>query len=191
MFDLAVAWGTPLEEDEMVNNDNTSSSASRARKRAIRARMEETGESYVVAARWHDQREEMRRAARQAPVVRCPQCRQGGVVIDEQPSCPRCGATWESGAELADEYAGEILGLDSYTSFKDGGEDPTLDCPDCGEQAVVAIQPGDTVFWTMMCMSCEALFNDRCLKCGVPIQYREDGDLTVCMACLDYAVSRE
>jgi hypothetical protein len=47
-FDRAVAWGTPLEEGEMVNNDRNSSSALRARQRAIRARMEQTGESYVV-----------------------------------------------------------------------------------------------------------------------------------------------
>ncbi|MFI9531511.1 hypothetical protein [Micromonospora rosaria] len=177
----------------MVDNGRNSSSARRARQRAIRAEMARTGDPYNVVARRHDEREEPRREAKQAarkmPIARCPRCRQAEVHIDEQPSCPGCGAVWESGAELAGEYAEEILGLNSYTWVKDGGEEPTAECPDCGEQAVVSIQPGDTTFWTMMCMSCESLFNDRCTRCSAP-QHREDGDLIICTTCWNDVVSR-
>jgi hypothetical protein len=174
----------------MVDNDRNASSAHRARQRAIRVRMAETGESYIVAARRHDEREELRREGQKAPMARCPRCQQGAVLLDEQPSCPECGAVWESGAELAGDYAAEILGLDSYTSIKDGGEEPTLGCSVCGQEAVVSIEPGDTTFWTMMSMSCEAVFNDRCTRCGAPIQHREEGDLLICTTCWDDVVSR-
>jgi hypothetical protein len=97
---------------------------------------------------------------------------------------------WESGAEMAGEYAEEFLGLDCYTSVKDGGDEPTLECPDCGEPAVVVVQPGDITFWTMMCMSCESLFNDRYTRCGAPIQHREEGDPIICAMCWDDVVSR-
>lgn len=174
----------------MVNNDRNSSSARRARQRKIRAIMAETGHPYSVAARRHDEQQQLRQAARQVPMARCPQCEEAAVRFDDQPSCPGCGAVWESGAELADEYAAEFHGLDSYTSIKDGGEDPTSECPDCGDQAVVMIQSGDATFWTMMCMSCESLFNDRCTRCGAPIKYREDGDLVICTTCWDDVLSR-
>ncbi|MFI5911563.1 hypothetical protein [Dactylosporangium sp. NPDC051541] len=156
--------------------------------------MAETGDPYSVAARRHDEREAQRlhaqNEATKAPMVRCPQCRQDEVHFDDQPWCPGCGTVWESGSELADEYAEEFLGLDWYTSIKDGGEEPTSDCSNCGEQAVVKIQPDDATFWTMKCMSCESLFNDRCTRCGAPIQHREEGDLIICTTCWDYVVSR-
>jgi hypothetical protein len=178
----------------MVDKDRNSSSARRARQRAIRAEMARTGDPYNVAARRHDEREERRRQAKheatKVPVARCPRCQQAEVRIDEQPSCPGCGAVWESGAELAGEYAEEFLGLDSYTAIKDGGEEPTLECPDCWQQAVVSVQAGDATFWTMMCMSCESLFNDRCTRCGAPIQHREEGDLIICTTCWNDVVSR-
>jgi hypothetical protein len=101
--DLAVAWAPP--EDEMVNNDP--SSRQRERKRAIRTRIRLTGETYVVAARRHD-KEVARMDARRLPVVRCPQCPEGMVDIDETPACRACGVTWHSGRELATEYA-EVL----------------------------------------------------------------------------------
>ncbi|GAA0531365.1 hypothetical protein GCM10010172_10100 [Paractinoplanes ferrugineus] len=41
-------------------NDRISSSARRERQRAIRARMAQTGETYVVAARRHDERRDPR-----------------------------------------------------------------------------------------------------------------------------------
>jgi hypothetical protein len=184
------AWGIPRKENEMVDKDPTSGCARRARQRAIRARMAQTGEPYVVAARRHDEQEDLRREAKQVPVARCPRCRQAQVQIDERPSCPGCGTVWDSGAELAGEYAEEFLGLDWYSSVKDGGEEPTSDCPACGEQAVVMIQSDDATMWTMMCMSCESLFNDRCTRCGAPIQYREDGDLIICTTCWGEVVSR-
>lgn len=174
---------------EMADKDRNSNSASRARRRAIRADMALTGDPYVVAARRQDEQEERRRAVKQAPVARCPRCRQAEVRIDEQPSCPGCGAVWESGVELAGEYAKEFLGLDWHTSIKEGGGEPTSGCPDCGKQTVVSVQAGDAAFWTMLCMSCESLFNDRCARCGVPIQYREDGDLIICTTCWDDVVS--
>jgi hypothetical protein len=139
--------------------------------------MADAGASYVVAARRQDEQEDLRREAKKMPMARCPRCKQAGLEIDERPSCPGCKAVWESGAELAGEYAEEFLGLDRYSSVKDGGEEPTSECPDCGEQAVVMIQPDDATFWTAMCMACESLFNDRCTRCGAPIQYREEGDL--------------
>jgi pimeloyl-ACP methyl ester carboxylesterase len=56
IFDRAVAWGFRGKKMNMVNNDRIFSSARRARQRVIRARMAETGETYVVAARRHDER---------------------------------------------------------------------------------------------------------------------------------------
>jgi len=172
----------------MINNDP--SSGQRERKRAIRTRMRLTGEPYVVAARRHDA--EVRRFdTSRMPVARCPQCSEGLVDVDVTPVCRTCGTTWESGAELAGEYAEVFLGLDWYSSIKDGGASPTQDCPDCGEQAVVAVRPEDSTFWTMMCLSCAAPWNDSCIRCGAPIQHREEGDLLACTACWEDAMERD
>ena len=178
----------------MVDNDRKSSSDRRARQRPIRAEIARIGDPYSVVARRHDEREELRREARneatKAPMARCPRCRQAEVSFDDQLSCPGCGAVWESGAELTGEYAEESLGLDSYSSIKDGGEDPTSDCSGCWEQAVVMIQPEDATFWTMMCMACESLYNDRCTRCSTPIQHRDEDDSIVCMTCWNDVLSR-
>lgn len=170
--------------------DNDPNSGQRARKRAIRARMRRTGESYVVAARRHDE-EQHHLETRHLPVTRCPRCSVGLVEVDAIPECPACGATWESGAELAGEYAEVFLGLDWYSSIKDGGDAPTQECPECGEQAVVTVRPEDATFWTTMCLSCSAPWNDSCMRCGAPIQYRGEGDLLVCSACWQDAVQRD
>lgn len=170
----------------MISDDPNSSQ--RERKRAIRARMRRTGEPYVVAARHHDA-EVHRRDTGRMPVARCPQCSEG--IVDVTPLCRTCGTTWDSGAELAGEYASVFLGLDWYSSIKDGGAPPTHDCPDCGEQAVVTVRPEDSTFWTMMCLSCAAPWNDSCIRCGAPIQHREDGDSLACTACWQDAIARD
>lgn len=172
----------------MINDDPNS--RQRERKRAIRARMRLTGEPYVVAARHHDA--EMRRlATHRMPVARCPRCSEGVVDVDVSPGCQTCGTTWDSGAELALEYAAAFLGLDWYSSIKDGGAPPALDCPDCGEQAVVTVQPEDSTFWTMLCLSCATPWNGACMRCGAPIQHREEGDSLACSACWQEAMSRD
>lgn len=75
-------------------------------------------------------------------------------MLDEAPACSACGATWESGAELAGEYAEVFLGRNWYTSVTDGGEPPTGECPDCGEDAVVAVRSEDvTSLWHMLCLA--------------------------------------
>ncbi|MDX8054965.1 hypothetical protein SK571_36815 [Lentzea sp. BCCO 10_0798] len=172
----------------MINSD--SNSRQRERTRAIRARMRLTGEPYVVAARHHDA-EMRRKAADRMPVVRCPQCSEGTVEVDVTPACPVCGATWDSGAQLAVEYAAEFLGLDWHSSIKDGGAPPTQDCPDCGEQAVVTVRSKDTTFWTRMCLSCATPWNESCIRCGAPIQHREDGDSLACHECWQDAIARD
>src|SRR3712207_2263926 len=112
-----------------MNNDK-SNSGDRARKRAIRKRMEETGQTYVVAARAHDA-EQARTIAIAAIVVRCPNCVTGSIsIIDELIGCATCSATWESPETAAEAYAEEFLGLNWYSAVKDGGAPPVHPCPD-------------------------------------------------------------
>lgn len=171
----------------MVSNPN---SGRRQRQRAIRERMSRTGETYVVAARRHDE-EVGRTVADRTPVTRCPDCSEGVVTIDVTPRCQACGTTWESGPDLAIEYAGVFLGLDWYSSVKDGGDPPTVDCPDCGESAVVTVRQEDATLWTMLCLSCEAPWNFSCLRCGAPMRHREEGDGTACDACWEVVMQRD
>jgi len=172
----------------MVNKNPHS--GQRERTRAIRERMRLTGEPYVVAARRHDDEQAHRPNPRRVPKVRCPKCSDGVVEIDLAPVCRNCGTTWKSGSELANEYAEVFLGLSWYSSMKDGGDAPSQDCPECGEQAVVSIPPEEATFWTMMCLSCAVPWNDSCTRCGAPTQ-RRAGDGLVCTACWQELVQRD
>jgi hypothetical protein len=110
-------------------SSDKSNSGDRARKRSIRKRMEETGETYVVAARAHDV-EQARTIAIAAIVVRCPNCITGSIsIIDEQIGCAICSARWESPEAAAEAYAEEFLGLNWYSTIKDGGAPPRPHVP--------------------------------------------------------------
>lgn len=75
--------------------------------------------------------------------VQCPRCSQPTLMLlgagVGEPACPFCRSiTSETDRnQLAEEYVGEVLTLSSYETFKDGGEWPVFDCPECGQEALV------------------------------------------------------
>ena len=172
----------------------------KARKQAIRAGMDATGERYTVAARRYEQ-EQVEAAtiatALAATGPQCPRCTEGRLTVGEQGEeavvhCSHCKAAWASGAEAAEEYAGEILGRSSYDAAMNGGREPVESCPECHDDALVwaSFEPPDGD-WLALCFTCGEGWNDTCMNCDRPIIYRGEGDLTICNGCFDYLVDKE
>jgi hypothetical protein len=163
----------------------------RARMRAIRARMAETGEPYTLAARHHDAEH------RPAPVwimpeARCPRCSMGVLVLDEeQPQCTHCAAVWENGSSAANEYAGTVLRLDWYTYVTGGDERPAEECPECGETAVVwdTFHPDDGR--TGLCFGCGESFTTHCAICNRPLFDGDPGGSGPCTECWEDYMQRD
>lgn len=175
----------------MINNGG-GNRARRARARAIRARMAVTGESYTAAARRHDAEHDGTEVPLVLPVAQCPRCSDGVLVIDEQPRCASCGATWDDGRLAAEEYAFTVLQLDWYTSATDGAEPPAEDCPECGETAVVWDHFGPAHAGQMaLCFACGESWNTRCVACNRPTLVRRPGDSLACSTCWDDAINRD
>jgi hypothetical protein len=162
----------------------------RARMRAIRARMAQTGEPYTVAARHHDA-EHQQTVTLIAPEAHCPRCSTGVLDLGEQqPRCTQCEAVWETGSDAASEYAATVLHLDWYTSATDGGESPAEDCPECGEEAVVWDTFDAEAGRMGLCFSCSESFNTHCSDCSRPLLDSEPGGFQPCAECWDYRISR-
>jgi hypothetical protein len=197
----------------MIDNDSDTT-GNRRRTRAIRARMAATGEKYTAAARGHDTGEGQDRHAEPlrlimlggsipvadvsqapgpiVPIVRCPRCADGVLVVEPQPRCAACGQIWEDGRAVAEEYAERILHLDWYTAATDGAEPPVEECPECGETAVVWDEFGSARAGRIaLCFTCGAFFYDRCTRCNRPMIFRQPGDSLVCSMCWDEVIHRD
>lgn len=128
-------------------------------------------------------------------ILNCPRCSQTALCDGEDglPACKFC--FWSvSGAEGADEYVEESLGMSSYVTVKDGGEWPVVDCAECGAGALVegvevirSATTGHTGDDHRLCFAC-GLFEEgghleRCGRCGYPC-----GEM-ICESCADYLMA--
>lgn len=128
-------------------------------------------------------------------VLNCPRCLQPALCQGEDglPGCKFC--FWVSaGAEGADAYVQESLGLHAYFVIKDGGEWPVVECPECSAEALVegvnvvrSASPGRVGDDFRLCFSCGDLQHgshlERCERCGFPC-----GN-SICETCIDHLMA--
>lgn len=128
-------------------------------------------------------------------VLRCPRCQQPALCegADGPPECKFC--FWISpGAEGADEYVEDSLGLYAYVVIKDGGEWPVIECPECFAEALVegvhVVRASSSRIAGAdfrLCFSCgtfeEGSHIERCGRCGFPC------GASICENCVDHLMA--
>ena len=124
-------------------------------------------------------------------VIKCPECEEKFLLIgDCEVKCCFCGYQ-ESGAEAANDYIHNVLGIDEYSTIKDGGEYPLYTCPECGDDALVY----DCENGMAICFYCG--YTERieklsfCISCGVLYKKVADEDLGMCPGCITYKMNQE
>ncbi|WP_326698252.1 hypothetical protein OG909_13420 [Streptomyces sp. NBC_01754] len=131
-------------------------------------RLQLRGIETLVKQRMNNLRGELSKVA--DVTVKCPDCEQWDMVAyngDDGSSRLFCHQVWPDAVEsAAANYAWIVLGLDEHSAFRDGGDPPVAECPDCGVRALVteavtaASQPGATP----LCFSCGTVF-DNLISC--------------------------
>jgi hypothetical protein len=84
-----------------------------------------------------------------------------------------------------DDFTHIALRLSFYEAATEGGEYPTEDCPECGDDMVVWFDPasGERSKRFARCFVCEAEFDDRCWRCNRPATAPSEDEGTVCSDC--------
>ncbi|CAM4102658.1 hypothetical protein [Mesobacillus thioparans] len=121
--------------------------------------------------------------------LQCPACSQETVDFIDQTDafCHFCD---EQIANFADEYIYHFV--DRYSSIKDGGEDPLMECPSCDYETFICLDG-----YQYVCLSCGVKpTQDDLTTCSGPvcaekIVYRrqsseDEYEPSFCELCLDY-----
>jgi len=124
-------------------------------------------------------------------VITCPECEEEFLLLgDCGVKCCFCGYQ-KSGKEAANDYIHNILGIDEYSTIKDGDEYPLYDCPECGDDALVY----DWEKGRAICFSCD--YKERieklsfCIYCGAVYKKAADEDLGMCPECITYKINKK
>ena len=122
--------------------------------------------------------------------ITCPACGEKFLIRDDNATCVFCGYT-ASGTEAAQDYVENILGIDSFSTIKDGGEIPIYECPQCGNETLVFND--DT--GEALCFSCdyEGKTEDFvfCDWCGKPYECDGDDGIGMCPDCIAYRMEKD
>ncbi|MDD5504399.1 MAG: hypothetical protein PHV77_03690 [Candidatus Omnitrophica bacterium] len=115
-----------------------------------------------------------------ATIVECPACYQEALVLgEEHPLCLFCGYSAEP-AIVANKWIETILGINYYTTVKDGGYNPLYSCPECKEETLVDKGLSGSQFESnrYICFSCGSIWKeselDECLRCGELYEVQDD-----------------
>lgn len=115
-------------------------------------------------------------------IVHCPSCSEECYIRNEN-MCYLCDYEGTS-EETAKHYIENVLGIDEYTSVKDGGEFPQYSCPECGEYAYVSDSD--------LCFSCEYQpegITDFCNWCKEVID--SEKEISMCSSCIERVMSKD
>lgn len=122
--------------------------------------------------------------------ITCPACGEKFLIRDDKATCVFCGYT-ASGTEAAQDYVENVLGIDSFSTIKDGGEIPVYECPQCGNDALVFNNDTGEV----LCFSCdyEGKTEDFsfCDWCGKPYECDGDDEIGMCPDCIAYRMEKD
>lgn len=119
----------------------------------------------------------------------CPDCGEQFLIRDDSAKCIFCKYE-RDGEEAADDYIVNILGIDKYSTIKDGGEYPLYTCPECERESfVVDFDNGNAI-----CFSCDFDCSTEeisfCSDCGMPYVSSND-EIGLCVNCADYRFNKD
>ena len=106
-----------------------------------------------------------------------------------------CGYSAES-ASAAIEWIETILGINYYSTVKDGEEYPLYNCPECMAESLVDKGPSGSQFEAeqYVCFNCGSIWKeselDTCSRCGRLYQAQGD-DFGVCRECIKGTLSKD
>ena len=125
------------------------------------------------------------------PVLACPQCGQKAALVEGGIHCLFCGHR-DSAEAAADAYISGVLGIDKYTTIKDGGEWPLHTCPECGKETMVDHLREVGANERFVCFGCGESWDDLeiCSYCGGLYDPGEDGQL-ICDNCLAARIEKD
>jgi hypothetical protein len=122
--------------------------------------------------------------------VICPECQESFLLRDCNVKCYFCDYE-DTGESAANSYILNIMGMDEYSTVKDGGEYPLYECPQCGKDTFVLDSENERA----LCFSCDFECNveelEFCGSCGsLFYEYDEDG-IGICPNCIEYKLSKD
>lgn len=122
--------------------------------------------------------------------ITCPECEEKFLLIDDGVKCYFCEYE-DSGESAAQNYIQNIIGIDEYSTVKDGGDYPLEECPECGAESFVYDCEGEKA----ICFDCGYLCNkddlSACSCCGVLFHENTEDGVGICSSCLDYKTNKD
>jgi len=117
-------------------------------------------------------------------VVICPECQESFLHRDVDVKCYFCGYE-DTGESAANNYIFNIMGMDEYSTVKDGGEYPLYECPECQNETLVLDSENERA----LCFSCDLDCNIKdigiCSDCCSPFySYGYEKDIGICSNCI-------
>jgi hypothetical protein len=121
-------------------------------------------------------------------VLTCPDCGEDYLTTDGiKVECKLCGYKAD-GRCAANLYVENIIGLNSYYTYRDGGVWPVFRCPECDVESLVVHDQ------MCCCFSCGEEFDEKslsgCSECG-RLFLDLDHDGTYCDPCWDYKTNKD
>lgn len=121
----------------------------------------------------------------------CPECQEVFLLREEDNvECYFCGYE-DTGESAADNYIFNIMGIDEYSTVKDGGEYPLYECPQCGENTFVLDSENERAFCFSCDFDCDGTELEFCSSCGA-LFYKSSGEgIGMCKNCIEYIFSKD
>lgn len=136
-----------------------------------------------IKHRWKAIQKDVDEKRKTLSVTYCPVCYQDAMAVDIGGKCLFCHQSYDDAEQLANDYINNILGINSYSTVKDGGVYPLFNCVDCGAEAFVDAEDGG---W--FCFSCGVRYSNNeinyCETCGTPYIV-EEHDIGMCDSCIE------
>lgn len=122
--------------------------------------------------------------------VICPECQESFLLRDINVKCYFCGFE-DTGESAANNYINNIMGMDEYSTVKDGGEYPLYECHQCGENTFVL----DSENGRALCFSCDFDCDvnelEFCSSCGSLFYKSDEESIGMCSNCIEYILSKD
>ena len=126
-----------------------------------------------------------------ASAVICPECKEEFLVIDDNDvKCYFCGYD-ESGETAADDYINNVLGIDAYSTIKDGGKYPLYTCPECGDESLVYDYENGIAICFCCGHKCGTDELSFCNYCGTVFYETVDEGMGICSNCISYKINKD
>jgi len=127
-------------------------------------------------------KKELDLSAKKYEIETCPVCRQAALVLNDERQCAFCFYTDEP-EKIAELYAENILGANSFLAAKDGEYYPVSDCFHCGASDTFVEKEDDYI-----CFSCfESNHKTEVMECGScgQLYQKSVDDIGICDYCID------